>query len=150
MTVFAVRTKRANPDGGAVERRWGATVPDVKPQVLPEGDGRYVSVRPKTDTFAVEEEEDGTKVEKTYIEATEFNDDPVATFPIALVKPRIIEATQRALAEKLFDEIGVADGLAWQRSLRADPIILGRIRNPRKAAPSVSFFIAWTADMRRV
>lgn len=69
-------------------------------------------------------------------------------FPVTMAKPQIMVATSRAMAIKVFDELGICPP---DRS-KADPMIIGRIRDPRQSygARYVSFIIAWrlnTADL---
>lgn len=71
-------------------------------------------------------------------------------FPISMAKPQIIHATNRAMALKIFDEIGICP--ADTKSTRIDPMIIGRIRDPRPPlygeARHVSFIIAWRLNTR--
>lgn len=67
-------------------------------------------------------------------------------FPVALVKPSILEATSRAMAIRVFDRIGVVTGI------RQDPIVVGQIFSPTEryrrynTGKRVTFFIAWWLD----
>jgi hypothetical protein len=77
--------------------------------------------------------------------ATDFDD---VTFPIKMAKPKIMEATSRAMALKIFDQFGLfAQGTG-------DPIITGEIVDPRNNAKSsihirrVTFIVAWHLDVR--
>lgn len=59
-------------------------------------------------------------------------------------KPKIMEATTRAMALKIFDDFGI---LPEER--KQDPLIIARIRDPRSTAYNhrfVSFIIAWNLN----
>jgi hypothetical protein len=62
-------------------------------------------------------------------------------FPFALVKPAVLDATQRAMALKVFDTIGVV-----QNDSGRDPIMVGQLLDPRGNGRLVTFFIAWWLD----
>lgn len=66
-------------------------------------------------------------------------------FPFLAVKPAVLAATQNAMALRVFDEIGTV-----QNSAGRDPIIVGRLLDPRGNGRVSTFFIAWwlnTADL---
>lgn len=67
-------------------------------------------------------------------------------FPLALAKPVLMERAAAAMGRKLFDEIGVAVDTQWRGRRSGDPIILGRIRNPRRGRPDITFFVGWYFD----
>lgn len=144
MSLFAVRTKRVNPSGEAYHGAWN--VPDVRPQALPQGEGRYVSPRPTVSSRKETEwnEQQKKDVEVTLYEAADFRE---ISFPVALVKPSILEATKHALALKLFDEVGIVNN----QEPKADPIVVGRIRHPQWRnwnQRQTTFFIAWWLNTR--
>ena len=53
---------------------------------------------------------------------------------------RVIEPSGRS------DEIGVAEDSWTGGTGKPDPIIIGRLRNPRRNAPAISFFVGWYFD----
>ena len=57
-----------------------------------------------------------------------------------------MEATERAMALKVFDEL--AEARDYVRC--GDPMILGHILNPRRQHPAVTFFIAWVMPLDRI
>lgn len=70
-------------------------------------------------------------------------------FPVALVKPIVLEATALAMSRKIFDRIGVVTGK------KEDPVVVGQIIDPRSYAvwahrpnKMITFFIAWWLDVR--
>jgi hypothetical protein len=66
-------------------------------------------------------------------------------FPVQAVKPIVLDATQRALAMKIFDSIGVVQngGAGGFVQRRGDPIVVGRLIDPRGNGRMVTFFVAW-------
>lgn len=149
MTVFAIRTNAKRPRGNAVSRdSWPPNMSfEQRPQLLPQGDGEYKSNRPTVAT-------DVDTVESGSSKVTRYTEYPVELtgidFPIALAKPELMNETARAMAPKLFDEIGVAVDTERGWASRGDPIILARIRNPRRNAPNMTFFVAWYFETERI
>lgn len=144
MTVFAIRTKARSPRGGEISSTWRGTDFVQNAQRLPEGEGEYRNPRPQVWQREEQREKPDGKKEavKVFWPADEFKD---IEFPIALAKPALMTETAKAMARKVFDEVGVAvDRSNWSR--RGDPIVLGRIVNPRKGASSLTFFIGWYFD----
>lgn len=132
--VLAVRVKRAAPGPKKAGRHW---TPRTEQQLLPAGQGRYVD-----DTLAAARDEsyetpDGKggmkKVE--YFVADEY-DEP--DFPWAAVKPVVMDATARAMALKVFDQIGMVRNDGGR-----DPIMVGRLLDPRGGWRCATFFLAW-------
>lgn len=156
--VFAVRTKRDYP----VERYatsssyWTDNVDRTqRSEVLPLGEGRYVDSVP-----VVKRQKQITDGNKEVYRrwAAEHRD---IDFPIKLVKPAILEETSKALALKIFDEIGCNPGRqGWNPAgsrRGGDPMVVGRIvyRRPgdslsdaRGNLKTISFLIAWWLDTR--
>ena len=139
--VLAVRVgrKRPNVHGTGSWRSNFAVTPDL----LPEGQGRYVD----SEVGSVETEDertkhDGTKhMVKVYEPMQEFNE---PDFPVLAVKPSVLAATQRAMARKVFDEIG----MVVNETPQADPIMVGRLRDPRGNRRVTTFFIAWWMNLQ--
>ena len=143
--IIAIRTTAGSPRRNTVENpHW---TPAPAPQVTnsPElGAGEYVSPIADTRSFAYEKSKGEGKTEKRYVaEATEF---VPPDFPYRLVKPRILEETNKAMALKIFDEICVV-----KKPPRApDPIVVGRItrRINTNHQKTLSFMVAWWLDVR--
>lgn len=146
MTIFAVRTKARKPSDRARDGQWNVFTQPA--QLLPIGEGRYVSsaLDHNTDSDTTKDSA-GREVTKYFQWPTdEFND---VEFPFALARPELMTTVGTAMAAKVFDEIGVAmDGPNGGRS--GDPILIGRIRNPRDNRPSLSFFLGWYFDPSRL
>lgn len=143
MTVFAIRTKAKAPRQTTSDRSWRNTFTQPAQQ-LPEGEGEYQNPQPQV--FQRTDESVNAKGEKKSVTVfwpdDEFKD---IEFPIALAKPALMTKTAEAMARRVFDEVGVAVDRS-NRTRRGDPIVLGRIVNPRKGASSLTFFIGWYFD----
>jgi hypothetical protein len=148
MTVFAIRTNATKPHGTRVERSWGKEPFTQEAKSLPEGEGEYQNPSPeiRSDPRATTDAK-GNNITVWDQWPTGFAE---IEFPIALAKPVLMNATSQAMAAKVFDEVGVAVDTRWRGSRRGDPIILGRIRQPRANHPDMTFFIGWYFDPSRI
>jgi len=161
MELLAVRVKRSRPPDAnlpGLPREAATAVPELN---LPAGQGRYV------DELNCHEDA-SYSVHRTNAAGQKFEDhirlthitgyDETVDFPVTLVKPEILAATQRAMALKIFDQIGVVHGQGTlsKAQRRADPIVVGRIIDGSKGKYGygggykhyVTFFIAWWLDTR--
>ncbi len=144
INVFAIRTTREEPTGTCeASSRYGLSDLGQAPSLAPVGEGKNVSPWPitETDNTGRRNPDTGKEEDRFYRYATEFKD---VAFPVAIVKPQIIEATGEALKKLLFDEVGIV-----RDSAKGDPIIIGRIRERgvRGGGKEVSFFVAWWLDL---
>jgi hypothetical protein len=137
LDVFAIRTTRVNPSEHL--DRWASEVRDQPAMALPVGAGRYVAPDTTIGKRQVErfnpEKKDMEKVAEYY--ALDFRE---LNFPARLAHPRVLDATQRALALKVFDELGLVG------EPTTDPVVVGRIYHPRSGGSTrrfTTFFIAW-------
>lgn len=140
--VLAVRVKREKPLYASSEYE-GSSKFNVTPQILPPGEGRYVDDRVFTRdaSHAVSTKDGGTTVKSLHI--ADSYDEP--DFPWTAVKPAVLDATARAMALKLFDQIGVVSNTSGR-----DPIMVGQLLDPRGQRRCATFFLAWwlnTADL---
>jgi hypothetical protein len=146
MDVFAVRTDIDRPRGSqsTESKHW---LPDLTQQakLLPAGTGEYRNPEPAreitTDVTTVQ----GKEVARYIHEATDFAE---IDFPFALAKPALMAEVSDAMRERIFDEIGVA--VDQGMSGRGDPVLIGRILNPRRGRPAISFFLGWFFDVSRL
>lgn len=134
--VFAVRTTRACPPC-----RVGETT--AQPDLSPHGRGVYVDdIVFSYDTTRMVKDYAGKDKEVTDANPSNYDYEP--DLPLRGVKPIILEATARAMALKIFDQIGVVE------ARKQDPIIIGQIIDPsgngRHWKKAISFFIAWWLD----
>jgi hypothetical protein len=147
MTAFAIRTTAESPRGGKEIYTWSTPTFEQQAEVLPSGEGRYVNPEPSKETWTEDGglDKEGKPKELKIASPDDFVD---VVFPLAVAKVQIMAATAQAMALKVFDEIGMTD--EWHGGRRGDPIVLGRLLNPRRNAPSVTFFIGWYFDARRI
>jgi hypothetical protein len=98
------------------------------------GEGEYRNPFPliETDTWT-----NGEGKKETSRTATDWDE---LEFPVTMAKPLIMEATSRAMALQIFDEIGI-----FPPTKKEDPVIIGRIhlKKSRYNDRTISFMIAW-------
>jgi hypothetical protein len=142
--TIAIRTRKRVPAGKQRESTWGVPrVPLVKSQTLPAGEGRYVSPEPEVDRWT-ENRDNGKGGETTHhlLAPKAFAE---VDFPFHAVKPQILRDFNRALRERLFDEIGVLP----QRRRRGDPMVIGSIkRREGYSEITANFLVSWWIDTR--
>jgi hypothetical protein len=135
--VFAVRTEAKNPRKNAVSdssRNWMPVPADQEPSGAEKGEGRYV--RPEANFNESQKKLEGDKVLTTRW-ASEFRD---VDFPFALAKVAVLDATNKAMATKIFDDMGVLP----RRVRHADPMVIGRLRfKDGREERFMSFVVAW-------
>lgn len=137
--VLAVRVKRAHQpvktDG------WQSQVTTATPQAsLPSGAGRYVDDTTFARSFEEPVEKDG-KI--TFRKMYRTGDYDAVDFPVRLTKPVVLTAAARAMALRIFDQIGRV-----QNGGGRDPILVGQLLDPRGNRRMATFFIAWWVDTR--
>lgn len=134
--VFAVRTTRAMPP-------YVNDQTTAQPDLAAHGRGRYVD----DVVFSYEAKEsktgsDGKPFTVKHDIPNGYDYEP--DIPLRGVKPIILDATQRAMALRIFDQVGVV------KARRQDPIIIGQIIDPdhngRYWKKAISFFVAWWLD----
>lgn len=140
--VFAIRTNRRKPKWEKSADRWSGFRQDNYRghPILPSGEGQYVSPNPEIwSRMEWRAAKDGTQNQVEVYYPKELQE---VEFPFTMVKPEIVEATGKALQNKIFDRIGVLPA-----SQGADPIICGQILKPNRSYyDPVTFFIAWWWD----
>lgn len=147
MTTFAIRTKRTRAYGR--ERQGTGWTHHQEPDLLPAGEGSFKDPNPRIHTRHEQvANQSGTGTHLVSFEKPTIIDEEI-DFPLAIAKPQLMQRTAKVMARKLFDEIGVAVDSSIA-STRGDPILIGRIRNPRRGRPSVSFFLGWYFDPSRL
>jgi hypothetical protein len=147
--IFSVRTDKVCPS-----KTWRYYYHDAANQSaktsLPPGEGEYVARQNKVREHRIE----GNKGEllRTDYQAISFGE---LEFPFALSRPRLMEATSRAMALRLFDEFMILPAEAAPRPgrttvTRQDPIILGVIacRFGASREKTASFMVAWHINTR--
>jgi hypothetical protein len=145
--IFAIRTNRSEPNPDDDISSWARSTQFIQfPEKLPQGEGDYKNPFPIIYSEKIKEENStGQEVVKFHSWPTEWN---TFEFPLNMAKPKIMEATTRAMALKLFDDLGVFPGVRT----KADPVIIGRLIDPRtmymRTPRCVSFMIAWHLDTK--
>jgi len=142
--IMAVRIKRRRPPQDEYDYR--RDVPTTPADRLPIGEGRYVTsgvMTKSVERFAPDREHPGQDKRVTRYIATRFIED--IDFPVMAVKPSVMSATARAMALRVFDQIGVVTGR------KKDPVVIGEIVHPKAThwdRRRVTFFIAWWLNTR--
>ncbi len=140
VSVFAVRTDRPSPRGVYVTTYDYGYSPNLnsleqKPKPITAGEGEYQNPFP-----SVWRRGDKVSDKTTYMyHADKWKE---LEFPINMAKPNIMQATDRAMMLKVFDDFGVLPNA----TKKVDPVIVGRIKVPSNAPytdRTVSFIIAW-------
>lgn len=143
VTVFAIRTAKDKPLKLVKTSQWNNADHTQKTETLPPGEGEYKNPNPEVYQRDLTQPGDTKKQIQTWAESWRDLD-----FPINMAKPYIMETTSRVLALKLFDDLGVLPS----PYRKADPIIVGRLRDPRLtgygSTKYLSFFVAWNIDTR--
>lgn len=125
--MFAIRTTKEDPKAGYVEYFWSDHIQYA--QELPQGKGEYKNPFPLI-VRDKHKNSEGREEQSSY--ASDWDE---LEFPITMAKPRIMEATGRAMALQIFDQIGIMPA-----NKKEDPVIIGQIITHKK---TVSFMIAW-------
>lgn len=139
VTAFAVRTNKKKP-----LKLWTTSAWDDHEQVasgLPAGEGKYQNPFPEVWSIEVEPKTETKSAVKQYY--SKMWD--TLEFPISMAKPKIVEATTRAMALKIFDDFGILPGAPKQ-----DPMIIARLCLKKSQFSTVwlSFIVAWHLDTR--
>lgn len=136
--VFAVRVQRAKPRETSGSYRSSPAF-DAKAEPLAVGDGRYVDNRVSTyDRSYSEKKPDGTMKTIEHHVSAEYTE---IDFPVTMVKPAVLQAAARAMALRVFDQMGTVSNQVGR-----DPIVVGRLLDPRGNRRCVTFFVAWWLD----
>lgn len=125
--MFSIRTDKQSPLKMFSSSKWGSKEQSAKE--LPQGEGEYQNPFPVV-TIDSWKDDKGNYHHQSYAE-----DWAEMEFPITMIKPEIIEATNKAMALNLFDQFGIMPA-----TRNEDPVIIAQIINGRKR---VSFMIAW-------
>jgi hypothetical protein len=145
--VYAVRQGENGTIPRPLEGRWHPGIPLVNAErALPSGEGDYVSDLPEV--IQNTRQTTDSKGEPVTLHVVEPVDTRAPEAPLILARPVLMEAAGRAMALRLFDEIGIVG--ATRRQRKADPMLVGRILHPVKRDQHLTFFIAWWIDPRSI
>ncbi len=150
--LFAVRTDQESPTYRSAWMQWGT--PDFRElaALLPAGEGEYVNPEiPSIAKRTREVVENGRTINQTEYTAAQSFDH--IDFPLVMAKPHIMDAAGRAMALKVFDQLGIVNDTQRSTASRStgDPVIVGRILDPRVNYGShkvLTFLISWHVDTR--
>jgi hypothetical protein len=134
--VFAVRVQRQKQPAQVKDNTRGG-FPAV-PELLPAGEGRYVDDQLHYRDVSLVATVDGKEREVPRYMSDDYD---AVDFPVTLVKPSIMDATARAMALKVFDQLGTVTN-----EVGRDPIVVGQLLDPRGHGRRITFFIAWWLD----
>lgn len=158
-TVLAVRVGRAAPH--SVTATYPNSINTAKAEMLPPGTGRYVDeTLPHRDmsytTNPTPQHAQGQHVRLARVDSYDEHVD----FPVALVKPAVLEAVEHAMSLKIFDRIALVDGgytrptlSRSRRQIKADPIVIGHVLDgsvKHYGERYLTFFVAWWLDPETV
>lgn len=136
--AFAVKVDQAKPrsqEHGYIND----ALTNTQPTLAPAGEGRYVDdIQYHRDRPTKEPNERGEMIVRHHYRPSDYDEN--WDFPFATVKPTVLTALQRAMALKVFDQMGTV------RQRRGDPIIVGQIMGPKYGysyRKIVTFFVAW-------
>lgn len=135
--VFAIRTKRLSP---VAEDTPNWSTHRQSSESPPAGEGVTVSAIPSVDTEVRDDTNyKGEAIKRRFSWATAFRD---VQFPLAAVKPMVLDDAGRAMAAGIFDEIGISPQGIIRSPKRHDPMVIGQvIYRPKNKV--VSFLISW-------
>ena len=133
--VFAVRVNREKQPERTTNSKWSRHI-SAEAQVLPQGQGRYVDDQVFTEDRSYEHTTPEGKKESVSLYVSGAYDE--VDFPVRVAAPVVLDATGKAMALKLFDEMGMVVNTGSR-----DPIIVGRILDPRGNDRCATFFVAW-------
>jgi hypothetical protein len=157
--ILAVRTNRKRPSKQTTRSDYGnpeAHLADVTPPGLPAGEGRYVDNKVDfTRWSTTKKDERGNDHITNHARAAGFDEE--FDFPMRLVKPQVLDDTGRALALKIFDEIGILPatntGARASAMATSDPVVVGRIirkTGPYNKRQVLTFLISWWIDTSQI
>lgn len=143
LTIFAIRTQQRKPTHMVSYSQWESFT--QKSDKSPVGEGNYHAPIPTvyTEERNVPKKDGGTETKIEYSPSDEWEG---IDFPMSMAKPHIMELVDRAMALKIFDEIGI---LPEQRA-KGDPVIAGVIKMPKAgySERACTFLLAWHVDTR--
>lgn len=131
--MFAIRTKK-KPTGYS-NNYWALHRQDA--QELPIGEGEYKNPFPIRSISSYKDSNNDTHHDN-YAEGWDDLE-----FPITMAKPNIMDVSSRAMALKIFDQIGILPSARKKE----DPVIIGQVKLKNGSRTKlVSFMIAWHLD----
>lgn len=137
VTLFAIRTDKKKPKAKYATYHYVDTH-EQDAKELPAGEGKYQNPFPVVRQNCISAATAEKRAQFGYW-ADRWDE---FEFPLSMAKPKIMKATSRAMALKIFDEIGICP----EDPKRQDPMIIGKIFIPMSTGYDrrrLSFIIAW-------
>jgi hypothetical protein len=153
--TLVIRTGQREPRHQKTDSTYyGHTLPQAKSDGAPVGKGQYVSPEYKRHNWDTSSKDSAGRESITHHSRVRGFDTEFA-FPMLAVKPQVLDEVGKAMALKVFDEIGILPAGSGPKKtmMRAttmpDPIVVGRIVRYEGAKRIVcSFLITWWLDSR--
>lgn len=133
VNVFAIRTtKRVPPlNVNTTKEEWGTREQTVHSEMPAIGEGEYKSnLADRTEQYHSRAKDAQGKETSEIIHLYQNEEFQDVTFPMVACRPEVMNATARAMALKIFDEIGIvteAPRRSYAPVRRGDPLIIGSI-----------------------
>jgi len=140
--VLAIRSSDGEHGFERTLQSWGRPGGEQGADILPAGEGSYVSPVIHWQKGGVEkvQNRDGSTTDKQVWYP--LNDLAAPDFPLVMARSQCIDATNRAMVELVFDDIAI-----YPANARKDPVILGRIFDPTRKR-WLNFLVSWRVDKR--
>lgn len=148
--VFAVRTKKEKPleKWHSSNSEWeSGAYSQINPERLLKGEGKWVAGQAdrweSSSSLQKYKDEQGKECTRHWFKNYSFKD---FQMPVVAMKAEIMDATAKAMALKIFDEIGICP------PRKRDPMIIGRIHGPKVGytEKTFSFLICWFLEPDRL
>lgn len=153
--VFAIRVQRGNVTAPTREERggWGwPTIPNEQSDRPPAGAGEYKNPSQLVRHKEWKGKEGDKDVVKRWTTASDWQDEIV--FPMTAARPLVMNETAKAMALKVFDQVGICRPVDQGRIVsygKGDPLIIGQILHQRASGiKAVSFIIAWYLNLNEL
>lgn len=155
LDIFAIRVQREHVTAGMRESNSTYGWPDVPNEQSdrpPAGIGEYKNPSQLVRHQEVKRKEGDKEVVTRYTTPTQFQDEII--FPMTAARPLVMNETAKAMALKVFDQIGICRPVEQGRIVsygKGDPLIIGQILHQRASGIKVvSFIIAWYLNLNEL
>lgn len=146
--IFAIRTTREEPlkQENKTSNSWEGTSRPANhpPEKLEAGEGEYKNALVPRFYHTTKWKDNEGKEREThhFYNDSEFSD---LAFPLIAAKPEVMDATQSAMALKIFDSLGICP----PNKRKGDPLIIGVIEGPKVGytQKKCHFLIAWHVNV---
>jgi hypothetical protein len=140
--ILAIRSEDGRHGFKRTLERWGRPAGEQEADILPPGEGSYMSPNVRWHKGGVEKvtsSNGNTSDQQVWYPETKLG---APEFPLVMARSQVVEATNAAMVELVFDDIAIYPARA-----RKDPVILGRIFDPTRNR-WLNFLISWRIDKR--